>query len=157
MKKRALCVLLVVGVLALSVGLVAAASGSITTMFAFNNGALGNMFDITAAEDITITGFDINIDTPGASNLVLVYYKQGSYVGSETTAGDWTLLGSATVTSNGEDVPTPLAVGGLTIPAGETYGLFITLDYASYVSLMVYTDGANTYSNSQVTLDLGVG
>src|SRR5690606_31956208 len=95
--------------------------GNITTIFTGGNQFAGNMFDITASggEDIQIESFDINMD-PG-SGLISVYYKSGSYIGFESDASAWTLLGAETVTSMGTNNPTPLNVGGLTIPAGETY------------------------------------
>ena len=130
-------------------------TGSLTTMFASNNGQSGNMFDVTVlgTADVTITSFDINCDV-GATNFE-VYYKAGTYVGSETTPGAWTLAGSlAGVTCNGLDVPTPLAIGGIVIPAGQTYGLYVTDASGTGIN---YTNGANTFANADIQIDLGVG
>ncbi|MGB7340368.1 MAG: hypothetical protein WBC91_15835, partial [Phototrophicaceae bacterium] len=74
-------------------------------------------------------------------------YKTGSYVGSETTAGNWTLLGSTT-TAAGSPVPVP--IGGLSIPAGQTYGIYLFFSAN-------YTNGANTYSNADLSISTGVG
>lgn len=138
-------------VLALLLGVTAvslAQTSSITTTFADNNGCRGNFFDVTANVDLTITSFDIHIE---ASNTVSVFYKLGSSVGFEEDAGAWTFLGSAAVSGiNG--TPTALPVGGLTIPAGATYGLYI---YAS--GFMPYTNGANVYSNGDLTITTSVG
>src|SRR5690606_29176089 len=134
------------------------APGDITTFFGGGNQFAGNMFDVTASggDDVLIEGFDINMD-PG-SGLISVYYKSGSYVGFESNAGAWTLLGSETVNSAGTNNPTPLNVGGLVIPAGETYGIYVTsTDYTSNNFAMNYTNGDNVFSDAYVTIQTGVG
>ncbi|GAB4580006.1 MAG: hypothetical protein Fur0022_27450 [Anaerolineales bacterium] len=124
-----------------------------TTTFAGGNGLAGNMFDVTAGDrEILITGFDIHVDDTN-SRTVEVYYKAGSYVGFQQTPGAWTLLGTEVVTGQGLGNPTPVSIGGLTIPAGETYGLYVTLT----TSDMDYTNGANTYSNGDLTITTGTG
>jgi hypothetical protein len=93
--------------------------------FAGDRQNFGNMFDITALNTITIDSFDVHIfDTN--PNVIKVYYKTGSYVGSETDPAAWTFLDSVEVTGAGFGNPTRAAIGGLTIPAGQTYGLYIT-------------------------------
>ncbi|MBL8120777.1 MAG: hypothetical protein JNJ78_24870, partial [Anaerolineae bacterium] len=83
-----------------------AVPGSITTLFAHDNRQFhGNMFDVTVVNPLSITGFDVNL-TWGGDTTVTVFYRNGTYVGSETTPGDWTLLGSATVTSQGPNTAT---------------------------------------------------
>ena len=128
------------------------AATGFTTAFNSNNGQSGNMFDLTALTgNITIESFDINIDN---SVDVEVYYKAGSYIGFETDASAWTLLGSAYCVSNGLNVPSPLAVGGLTIPSGQTYALYITvttgtgMNYTTLSSPPYYTDGNLLIDNS---------
>ena len=127
-------------------------SGSLETMFAQNNGYDGNMFDVTAHKELTITGFDVNME-PGLDH-VEVYYKQGSHVGFETDPTAWTLLDATRVASNGVDVPTYVPCGGLTIPQGQTYGLYVTTQGTVGID---YTNGVNSYSNSDLTFDSGVG
>ncbi|MCL4262355.1 MAG: tandem-95 repeat protein [Anaerolineae bacterium] len=131
----------------------ASTPGSQTTTFAGGNGSAGNMFDVTAGDrEILITGFDIHVDDTSA-RTVEVYYKAGSYVGFQQTPGAWTMLGTEVVTGQGIGNPTPVSIGGLTIPAGETYGLYVTLT----TSDMDYTNGANTYSNGDLTITTGTG
>ncbi len=127
---------------------------SLTTTFVSNNGQDGNMFDVKAETAITIQGFDINIcdETP---TLVEVYYKVGTSVGFDHNPSAWTLLGNATVYPAGSDVPTPLPVGGLTIPAGATYGLYLTTTGGACG--FNYTDGTTDYSNSDLTIYHGFG
>lgn len=126
-------------------------SGSLTTTFASNNGCFGNMFDVTAFEDLTITSFDQNLWTTGTQD-VTVYYKAGTYVGSETTPGDWTLLGTVSVTGAGDNLPTPINIGGLDIPAGQTYGIFIDTSLGNN-----YTNGDNVFTNTEMEISAGAG
>ena len=134
-----------------------AQTNSLTTTTAGGNGASGNYFDITAHNTITVTGFDINLS---GTATVSVYFKEGTWSGSEANAGAWTLLGSATVTGSGTftasgNTLTYLPVGGLTIPAGQTYGIFI---HTPQISTITYTaSGFNTFSNSDLTISTGAG
>ena len=133
---------------------------SLTTTFSSNNSENGNMFDVTAFNNITITSFAINKRTT-TPEMVEVYYKSGTYVGSETNAAAFTLLGSSLVTGGGSDTPTPLPVGGLNLVAGNTYGLYVTIagppgnDDADHQ--LLYTNGSNTYTNADLKITTGIG
>ena len=82
------------------------APGSLTTSFATNNGSAGNMFDVMPLTDINVNSFDVNNSSTTTVDYE-IYFKTGTYVGSETTAGDWTLVGSALgVAGAGQDTPT---------------------------------------------------
>lgn len=123
-------------------GLVSAQTQTLTTTFTSNNGQSGNMFDLVAVGGvpITIQSFDVNIDT-GITDLIEVYALTagGSYIGNEANAGAWTLIGSATVTSAGTDVPTPLNLAlNFLIPAGATQAFYITTTATSSIN---YTNG----------------
>tara|TARA_R110002072_G_scaffold1587_1_gene13347 strand:+ start:150532 stop:154179 length:3648 start_codon:yes stop_codon:yes gene_type:complete len=117
---------------------------SLETTFAGGNGNFGNMFDINALNEVTINSFDINADA-GATFDVEVYAKVGTWVGSQTTAGDWTLIGTAVgVVSNGDGVATPLNLAlGYVIPAGETH--------AFYVTPTDFSTGGFNYTNGTAT------
>jgi hypothetical protein len=111
----------------------------------------GHMFDVTAGDnDLIITGFDVHFWGTGTKNME-VYYKSGTYAGSEWEHENWTLLGSQTVNSQGKDNPTPVDIGGLLVPAGETYAIYITAVYGE----VYYTDGAGVYGNDDLTLTMG--
>jgi uncharacterized repeat protein (TIGR01451 family) len=132
--------------------------GSITTFFNSDNQFAGNMFDIQniGTDPITITSFDINLATGGSGALISVFSVPGTYVGNESNPAPWTLMGTDTVNSNGTNIPTPVAVGGLTINPGESYGLYLTVtNYPA--ATMRYTNGANVIANTEVQLTLGVG
>ncbi|MFC1734243.1 hypothetical protein ACFL6I_28405, partial [candidate division KSB1 bacterium] len=124
---------------------------SITTTFVDNNGQSGNMFDITAINTITIDSFYIN---GTASSLMEVWYRPGTYVGYESSSTGWTKLGDFTVTSAGQGNPTRLPVGGLTIPSGQTYGIYVT--YTSTTSIR-YTNGTQVFQDANMSVACGKG
>ncbi len=112
---------------------------SLTTTFAGGNGHAGNMFDIMAINEITVESFDVNMDT-GTTDDVEVWFKTGTFVGSETNPGDWTLLDTAVgVASLGVGVPTPLNMSlGQVVPAGDTVAFYVTLTTTTNIN---YTNG----------------
>ena len=130
---------------------------SLTTFYATNNGQRGSMFDVIAgAQGICITGFDFSAYT-GTTARYELYYKPGTYAGSENNAGAWTFVGGVdNVTSNGINVPTPLNLGGIYVPAGEQYGIYMTNDFGGGTA---YTDSDGSYitTNSALTITDGVG
>jgi len=140
-------------------GATTAASGNLAGSYSTNNGSRGVMFDVTPATTITVTGFDLNI-YPGTAAYE-IYYKVGTYVGSESNSGSWTLLGSnSSLTSNGSNVATPLGINlSLTLGAGQTYGFYIT--NSNNVGGINYTTsgspGITIASNSTLTITGGVG
>lgn len=129
---------------------------SLTTTFASNNGYAGNMFDIVTKNDITVTGFDVNVNT---DTTIEIYGKNGTHVGSETTPGDWTLLATVPVVSAGPDNPTSLQdTINLSIPSGTTYAFYIVTTTGSY---MDYTNGSDPYGiyveNADLEIHEGTG
>jgi subtilisin-like proprotein convertase family protein len=100
---------------------------TLATTLAGGNGNFGNMFDINALEDVTIDSFDVHGED-GVTFDVEVWAKSGTWVGSENTPGDWTLIGTAPgVVSNGSGVVTPLGLSlGYVMNAGETHAFYVT-------------------------------
>jgi PKD repeat protein len=130
---------------------------SVTTTYVSNNGQRGNMFDITAVNDIIIQSFDIHLD---ATTMFAIFYKVGSYVGSETNPANWTLVDSVIVTANGQGAVTPCPIPvNITIPAGQTYGWYLTS--TSPTISVNYTNGTavgNIYAqNADLQILEGVG
>jgi hypothetical protein len=112
-------------------------SDSLTTTFVAGNNHRGNMFDIVALNDITITGFSAH---PMANTTIEIYYKAGTFVGFENNASAWTLAGSAAVIAQPQGTPTPVPVAvNVLIPQGQTYAFYVSSTNAA-VSLN-YTDG----------------
>ncbi len=126
------------------------ASGSLTTTLAQGNGCGGGaMVDITAnALPINLTSIDVVSGTSGAQT-VAVYYKTGTYVGAETNAAAWTLLGSYSVTG-AANTPINVDIADLTIPALTTYGIYVNYNAQ-------YTNLSTTYSNSDLSITTGTG
>ena len=129
---------------------------NVTTTFAGGNGQDGNMFDVTAQVDLTITRFDGHFETgPGTCRI---YTKQGSYVGFAKNPSAWTQLGATQITGMGAGVPTilPIAVNQ-SIKAGETWSFYITNNGGTKPNI-IYTDGTGvTYGNSHMTIPEGIG
>lgn len=131
-------------------------AGSLTTLFAGNNGYAGNMYDIVPSFDMMIDAIDVNIDAVGETAIIDVYWKDGTCVGYETSPADWTHLGTFTGTGAGADLPTWIDMygNGKTFLAGQTYGLYVDLqNYSTITGNMNYTNGPPTvYSNADLTL-----
>ncbi|WP_052592332.1 T9SS type A sorting domain-containing protein [Aureispira sp. CCB-QB1] len=137
----------------------AGGSNNLVAPYNSNNGQRGCMFDLTAANTVTINSFDANLYAGTTANYE-IYYRAGTHVGSENNAGAWTLLGGATgITSVGNNLPTSLPIPvGVTIPAGQTYSFYITNDFGGGTS---YTDGTAVgnflASDANLTIYEGVG
>lgn len=145
----------------LAAGIVQAQSGSISTNVVTGGGGEGAFFNLTAhSRPIYITGFETNL--VGTAN-VRVYFRPGGYEGAETDAGAWTLLGSQTLTGGTgfHQNLYRLNVGGLTIPAGETYGILIYSGYTAgsppAVATRYRVEVSGSFSNGDITLTAGAG
>lgn len=115
------------------------------------------MFDVSVfGNDLTINSLDVNLASGSAiGDEIEVYTKNGTYVGSETTPGDWTLVSTTALTSvEPTGTPTPIDVPDFFLNANTTYGFYVTLNTGNDLK---YTDGANTYTNSDLEIQTGVG
>lgn len=129
----------------------ALASAELTTTYVSNNSFAGNTFDLRPTVNMTVQSFDVHLSNAGASVTIAIYWRPGTANGFESTPAGWTLLGTANVTSNGQGLRTPVPLGGLSMLAGQTYGIYV--DVQNYPSAsMLYTNGANVYSNSNLSL-----
>jgi Ig-like domain CHU_C associated/Right handed beta helix region len=127
-------------------------SGSLTTQFTGGNGCDGAMFNFTPLVNMRIDSFDINLGTTAIEGM-RVYWKLGTYVGFETTAAAWTLLGQDSVQGAGAGQPSHVGIGGLQMIAGQTYGLY----FHNPNSAVDYTTGSGNFSNSDATISTGAG
>ena len=137
--------------------------GSITTIFAADNAFAGNTFDVEVlgGTALNVVSFDMNIEV-GASppdKTVTVYYREGTSVGVENDPLSWTMLGSESgITAAGTDVPTPVAVGGLTMEPGQVYGFYVDLTSYDGGDAMLYTNGGpNVFSNPDIQVTTNTG
>lgn len=132
-------------------------TNALTTTFVGGNNHRGNMFDISATNDVVINSFDAN---PEGNTTIVIYYKVGSYSGSESNPAAWTFIDSVPIISNGTGNPTPIPIDiNVTIPAGQTYAF-----YVSSTNLNVnlnYTNGTSVgsafASDANITFYEGIG
>jgi M6 family metalloprotease-like protein len=96
------------------------------TTFAGGNGAAGVMFDIKPLRDITIHELELHTKEPGFT-LVEVWIRSGTHVNFEKDPVEWQRLLATEIDAAGLDKRSPLDLGSLSLLAGETYGIFITL------------------------------
>ena len=121
---------------------------SLLTTFAAGNGQNGNMFDLVVKNTVTITGFTINNSTSGAAE---VYYKSGSYVGSETTPANWTNLTTTPITISTSSGPTYFDLPApITLASGQTHAFYVTMSTGS----VSYTNGSSIGSVYASNADL---
>ncbi|PWI31130.1 hypothetical protein DI383_00200 [Flavobacteriaceae bacterium LYZ1037] len=113
---------------------------TLTSATAIDAAAFGNMFNIKAINPITINSFDIRANIGGPeSHSYDVYYKTGSFEGSQFVIGDWTLVASTTLTANAIGTLTPLNLSlNIAVAAGETVAFCI---FASDGSTMIFENG----------------
>jgi len=158
MGKLLICTIFLTIINALSFQVSWATPGSITTLFAHDDRQFhGNMFDVTVITPLTITGFDINLGW--GDTIVTVYYRNGSYVGSETNPDDWTVMGSAPVSGEGPNNPTSVLISSPLLQPG-TYGFYISVTPTLNVTDstdMYYTSGSMTVSNADISITAGIG
>jgi hypothetical protein len=119
------------------------------------------MFDISAINTITILCFDANLPALSIGGYE-IFCKSGSYVGSENTAANWTSIGTAgSILSIGLNLETPLSIPvNVVIPAGQTYGFYITATNPILSTGLLTTTSAGysaISSNPDMTILGGIG
>ena len=139
-------------------------SGSITTQPAGNGSGAVTLDVIAGPKDVTITGFETEFAAAGAAT-VYIYYRLGTACGYATTSAGWISVCEVNITVPGSNtnVYVPMSAT-LTIPAGETYGIYIaTIGGSSAPGRVRYFNGGSTCgattiaSNGDLTLLGGHG
>jgi len=133
------------------------ACDSLGTTFAGGNGHDGNMFDVVMLAGKTISFFEGHIT--GNGNMA-IYYKMGTFVGSETNSAAWTFIDSAMVTSAGAGVPTYLNIPiNLFFAAGDTVAFYVTgtISGATVNYTNGITQGALFSANAAMQIYEGIG
>ena len=97
----------------------------------------GNMFDVSVPSveeggpEGGVTVLAMEMSTTSTDDIcVEVYSKEGTHVGSEDNASDWTILGAATTTGQGAAEPTRVPLGSLDpvhIAAGERRAFYVVM------------------------------
>jgi hypothetical protein len=125
------------------------------------NGSSGNSFNIinTSGGNLNITGF-----SQGGTNTTIgvdmkVWMYPGDYLLALNDTNSWVLVGSALVNLTSGAASGYVAVSGVVIPAGATYGFRI----GAMASSIAYTNGVGTsgvtiwQSNNDLTITEGHG
>ncbi|MGE3172630.1 MAG: PKD domain-containing protein [Planctomycetota bacterium] len=137
------------------------AGDHLDTPFAANNNGLsgwGLLFDLTVLEStgISICGLDANTGTTpvGTPFSIDVFVTDGSAAADQNDASRWRLVGTATGTAAGLDVPSAAALPQPLRFAPGSYGLAL---YHNGCSPRYLASGAPmTVANADLQLDLGV-
>ncbi len=94
------------------------------TNFAGAGFAGGSMFDVSVKKGLVIDSFGLHINQTNMQR-VTIYMKTGSYSGSATNAGAWTLVERKEIRSKGFGVPTSFTLSKpLVLPEGN-YAFYI--------------------------------
>lgn len=133
---------------------------SLTVFTTAGNSFSGNMFDVVPSTNLFLETFSVSVDA-GTWNIA-IFYKTGTFVGSESASTGWTFLDSAMVTSTttgaGAFYKVPVLLN-LPLTSGTTYGFYVTATDAG--ATFNYTNGTavgNTAaSNADLTVKEGNG
>jgi hypothetical protein len=157
MKFLSMCKTVALTVL-LSIAALPAMAQSLSTTYAGGNSFAGNTFDITPNKNIQINGFDIHISGSAEFATIAIYWRNGTANGFQDSAAGWTLLGTTNVAPQGFGVPTHVSIGGLSMTAGQTYGIYLDVQNhggfgtGDFLSLNYTNGGPSDYSNADLVL-----
>ena len=131
---------------------------ALSTTYSGGNSFAGNMFTVTPSKPLTINSFDINVNGSGYVT-VDVWRRTGSYAGFENNASGWTHMGTEfKAQAAGGGNRTRIAVGDIDLNGGTTYSFYILLrSYVLNTQYIEYSNGSTSYSNSDLTINAGVG
>lgn len=124
----------------------------ITTIMNQNNGQDGNMFNVTAINDIFIDSVWCNFET-GTIQEVEIWWRTGTVVGNANSAAGWTMIDSViNLPSQGVNNYTHVPIFiNLPVAAGNTVGLYVTRAYLPNAGpYMRYTNGGGGTTAGQV-------
>ena len=125
---------------------------SLRTTYAAGNGQNGAMFDVVPSQAMRLDSLAF-ISQSAGSFAVSVYYRNGTYVGNQLVAANWTLLQTTTMNVvTGENKFVLTGNNKLSMNANQTYGMYVT-----FGGTISYTNGSTTYTNGKVTINAGDG
>ena len=126
----------------------------------YTGGYIGGMFNLTPKSDLVIDSFTVRLGTATANPTFNVYYKTGTYSGSESNKAAWTLVvnnkAAKMYTIGGINYAT-VFVSELGLTKNTTYGFYVTGTATNPSNPMVnnYNTGTASTSNSDITMDHG--
>ncbi len=127
---------------------------SLTTTFADNNGVPPVIyFDILPSTDIYLHGLDVNTTAAiGEALYCDIYTRSGTHVGNELSSAGWSARTAGIGVSAGQGNQSQIDFNsGLYMSQGSTVGVAVV----ARNFLHRYTTGGNSYSNADVTVNLG--
>lgn len=137
----------------LALSVVPLSAETLTTTFAGGNGLPGIMFDVAADKPLSISAIQFASDNASAGDLE-IYVKAGTHVGSEGTAGAWSLLVTAPYAAGPVDTAKPpIALPeAITIQPGQRVAFYLrqTANSLSYTN----GDGVGTVEADDGTLSI---
>jgi hypothetical protein len=142
------------------------AQGSITTLFAANNGlsavGSGQMFDVTVKNPagLRITSFEVNSNAAAPTPVTIdVYITPNTYLNNDLNPRLWVQVATGTGNALGRDQKTPIDTSDFFLAPGK-YGIYLIYTNPSNAAVgPAYTDGTTSnrqYQNADVQLDLGI-
>lgn len=131
--------------------------GALTSALVGGNADEGNMFDVVAAQTITITSFESHLNTTGSTDYE-IWSRPGTYVGNEDSSTGWTQVGTATFNGAGSGAYSaiPIAVN-VTITAGQRRAFYLTNRTANNRYHNGSAVGATLASTPELTVYEGAG
>ena len=136
---------------------------TLATVFAGGNGGAAGgavFFNVTAIEDITVTGFLTHLQGGGGAPFSMDIYTivGGTYQGNEQNAGAWTLLGTATGDAQPDGTPSEAFLpSGVNLTGGTDYAMAIVLD-SNNAHRYTNGNGSNqNFANDDLSISLGAG
>lgn len=131
----------------------------LSTDFDGLNSQSGQMFNLTniSSQTITLTGnFEGKFYDHGTTAEVQVWYRHGTYEGSEPNPEDWSILGTAQVTPPVGGGKAAYSIDAkLTIEPGEIIGMFFYFYNETTAVKMYYSDDAHSFNDGNLKIDTG--
>jgi len=127
---------------------------SLSSTFTSNNGVPPVIyFDIQPSTDIYLHGLNVNTTAAIGEDLYCdIYTRTSTHVGNELSSVGWTARTACIGVSAGQDNQSQIDFNsGLYMAQGATIGVAVV----ARNFLHRYTTGSNSYSNADVTLNLG--
>jgi hypothetical protein len=134
------------------------APSSLATLFTSNNGgSVGGAvyFDVTPAQNLFLTGLDVNTSAVAGASLSLdVYTRSGTYAGHESSASGWTPRTAGHGVSAGQDAPSRVDLNEPILLGTAVTGVAIVA--RNFGHRYTNGNGSNqTYGDANLAVNLG--
>ncbi len=115
----------------------------------------GNYFDVSTTSPLNVDSITFRVYLNNTSTNYRLYYKTGTFVGSETNANAWTLINSGTgrCFSTGGQNFIKVAAKDILLSPSQVYGFYFTIDPTSGGGNDIYMKGSTALtSNGDMTI-----